>query len=82
MTVSCRVFDDPNHPQYGPIRRAWVVLVQLDLLDAAERMSAHGVSRGLMTWDACMARSIAENPHVRESRWQRAFIYQLMEGWV
>lgn len=33
-----RIFDNPNHPQYGPVRRMWVILVQLDLLVAADRL--------------------------------------------
>lgn len=28
-----RIFDNPNHPQYGPVRRMWVILAQLDVLD-------------------------------------------------
>lgn len=31
-----RLFDDPNHKHYGPIRRLWIMLAQLDLLDAAD----------------------------------------------
>lgn len=31
-----RVYDDPNHPHYGPVRRMWVILAGLDLLGFAE----------------------------------------------
>lgn len=24
-----RIYDDPNHPTYGPVRRAWVILAGL-----------------------------------------------------
>lgn len=33
--ASMRIFENPNHPYYGPVRRLWVILVQLDLLKAA-----------------------------------------------
>jgi len=32
-----RIYDNPEHPQYGPVRRLWVVLTQLDMLEDAER---------------------------------------------
>jgi len=28
-----RIYDNPNHPHYGPVRRTWVILVGLDVLD-------------------------------------------------
>lgn len=31
-----RIYDNPNHPHYGPARRLWVILAQLDLLETAE----------------------------------------------
>jgi len=31
-TRSYRIIDHPNHPSYGPIRRMWVILIQLDLI--------------------------------------------------
>lgn len=50
-----RVFDDPNHPAYGPARRVWIMLAGLDLLaegtDQAYRDN-YGVA-----WDECMAQS-------------------------
>ena len=30
------IWEQPNHKHYGPIRRMWVVLAQLDLLAWAE----------------------------------------------
>lgn len=33
-----RIFDDPNHPQYGPVRRMWVILAQLAALEEIERI--------------------------------------------
>lgn len=49
-----RVFDDPNHSAYGPVRRTWVILAGLGLLDydSAYR-GQHGVY-----WDECMAGGI------------------------
>lgn len=72
-----RIFDNPNHPQYGPIRRMWVVLTQLDLLAAAERWGYHNQ----VDWDQHLANVLAVHKQ-RESRAQRDFIYVLMEGWV
>jgi hypothetical protein len=49
-----RIFDSPNHPQYGPVRRMWVVLTQLDLLTAAEKvMTGRGDD-----WDHHLSRLI------------------------
>ncbi|HLP67792.1 MAG TPA: hypothetical protein VK181_09760 [Rhizobium sp.] len=49
-----RIFDDPNHPQYGPVRRLWMILAQLDLLGLAEEeMSVIG------PWDKALAERIA-----------------------
>lgn len=73
--VDKRIFDDPNHPEYGPVRRTWVVLVQLDMLEAAERWSRHYKR----TWDSVIAESVIGR---KESHVQRDFIYQLMEGWI
>lgn len=70
-----RIFDDPDHPQYGPVRRMWVVLVQLDMLDAAERWSKHNP----LTWDKLVA---ANCNHHGEAPSQRMFIATLLEGWV
>lgn len=50
-----RVFDDPNHPHYGPVRRMWVILAQLDLLGSAESYEHLG---GGVTWDRAIARRI------------------------
>lgn len=72
-----RIFDDPNHPQYGPVRRMWVVLVQLDLLNAAER---YGTYRR-MPWDEMLAGQLLARPTVRESIHQRGIIGILLEGW-
>lgn len=51
-TNAKRIYDNPNHPQYGPVRRMWVVLSQLDLLEAAERFATE---RG-DNWDDYLAR--------------------------
>lgn len=47
-----RIFDNPNHPQYGPVRRMWIMLVQLDLLDQVEA----GVAFRDEPWDERLAR--------------------------
>lgn len=59
-----RIFDDPTHPQYGPVRRLWIILVQLDLLGAAESAwpnpflpwdhnMAHWIKGGVLESRAC-----------------------------
>jgi hypothetical protein len=78
VTPPPRIFDEPNHPQYGPVRRMWVVLVQLDMLNAAERWSAHHNC----PWDESLALQIEHHPHVKESAYQRAMIGNLLEGWI
>lgn len=60
-----RIFDNPNHPQYGPVRRMWVVLAQLDLLVAAE---AWGERHG-MTWDGAMVDLIEPLGESGSQRW-------------
>lgn len=72
-----RIFDDPTHPQYGPVRRLWVVLVQLDLLEAAERWSKHQE----VNWDHAVAHVIARFPDQKESGPMCDLIGQLMRGW-
>lgn len=52
-----RIFDNPNHPAYGPVRRVWVMLAGLDLLGDdtdAEYATQYGTR-----WDACMAHALA-----------------------
>lgn len=75
-----RIYDNPNHPHYGPVRRMWVVLVQLDLLSAAEKYSRYYKEKGGVSWDQNIAGKIAHG--YPESYAQREFIYTLMEGWI
>lgn len=77
-----RIYDDPKHPQYGPVRRMWVILAQLDLLESAERFSEHHTSQGGATWDETVAANCRQYPDINESAVQRALIYTLMEGWI
>jgi len=59
-----RIFDNPNHPHYGPVRRMWIVLVQLDLLAAAERWG-----QGTMPWDRALAGLVEEIGESPAQRW-------------
>ena len=72
-----RIFDNPNHKQYGPIRRMWVVLTQLGLLSAADRWG----DENQVDWDDHLAKVIAIH-NQPESIAQRNFIHILMEWWV
>ncbi len=33
--MGTRIYDNPDHPHYGPVRRLWVMLAGLDMLDFA-----------------------------------------------
>lgn len=79
-----RIFDNPNHKHYGPVRRLWIVLVQLDLLKAAERWSEHMASLGAVsgTWDQFLAGSLDAKPSIPEAAHQRLIIGILLEGWA
>ena len=68
-----RIFDNPNHPQYGPVRRMWVVLAQLDMLETAEEWgNRHGIP-----WDAALADLV---PDRSESPAQRWLLRHIMKG--
>lgn len=71
-----RIFNDPDHPQYGPVRRMWVILAQLGMLKAAERYSRHYGLR----WDILLAAEVRARKTEDEA--QRAMLLRLMEGWV
>lgn len=73
-----RIFNDPDHPQYGPVRRMWVILTQLNMLEGAERYGKH---KGL-NWDQIVAARIRERPDQPEYFVQRQVLYALMEGWM
>lgn len=64
-----RIFDDPNHPQYGPVRRLWVILAQLDLLVSAEVMPS--------PWDQRLASLIERG--MDEAPAQRKTLRLIME---
>lgn len=68
-----RIFDDPNHPQYGPVRRLWVILAQLDLLEAGEHWGGKH-----FPWDRALADLIRTEPDAGESSHQRFILMQLM----
>lgn len=67
------IADDPNHPHYGPVRRLWVMLAQLDMLTTAEtyRSPTHDV-----TWDEELV--IHLNGNVREASAQRSVLRHLL----
>jgi len=68
-----RIYDNPNHPQYGPVRRLWVMLAQLDLLAVAETfITARGSS-----WDQHLARLIRMG--LSESYSQRMLLSMIIE---
>lgn len=53
-----RVFDNPNHPHYGPVRRTWVILAGLGV--ESERYDDAYARRHDTWWDSCMAGGLDE----------------------
>lgn len=68
-----RVFDNPNHPQYGPVRRMWIILAQLDLLTDAEHLELR------KPWDQAIAFSIGEG-YMSEAAAQRQLLRKILGG--
>lgn len=62
-----RVYDDPNHEFYGPVRRTWVVLVALwENLDEIDRLYRweHGEA-----WDETLVRHMEKDRYTeRQAR--------------
>lgn len=73
-----RVFDDPNHRHYGPIRRMWVVLAQLCLLEDADLSGPPDNP----TWDIHMAAMLTDHPAIPESTHQVVFLHNLMTAYL
>lgn len=65
-----RIYDNPSHPYYGPVRRMWVILAQLNLLGSAEGL-------GTITWDVALANRIAFG--IPEATAQRGLLKHIME---
>lgn len=55
---SNRIFNQPNHPHYGPVRRMWIILEQLDILDSLDNYYKRN-SRYGYTWDSEFAGCLA-----------------------
>ena len=63
-----RIYDDPNHPHYGPVRRQWVIFAGLGLLGIDEAYFAEWGIR----WDAHLAHHLDdtdEGPALRCITW-------------
>ncbi len=69
-----RIFDNPNHPQYGPVRRLWVMLAQLDLLDVADRLNRDPAR----AWDTALAQMVSLD--VSEKDAQRAILHLVLDN--
>lgn len=65
-----RIFDNPRHPQYGPVRRMWVILMQLGI--DADRY----VHEGEPSWDKYLAGRVAYG--VEEPAAQRDLLSALL----
>lgn len=69
-----RIFDDPNHMFYGPVRRLWIILAQLNLLEVADQWN-NGWDDG--RWDEALANRLALG--LNESRVQRMILHAILE---
>lgn len=52
--MSKPIHENPNHPHYGPARRLWIMLAQLDLLTAADKAVADQGQGG--RWDDVLSK--------------------------
>lgn len=71
-----RVYDDPNHPYYGPARRCWVILVGLfsDLTALDESYQQEGG----WAWDEHLAYDLTNG--VEERRALRKIVWRCLDG--
>ena len=58
-TDTTRIFNNPNHPQYGPIRRMCVILSHLDMLDELDKWYENHYYNKIDTWDRIFANHMA-----------------------
>lgn len=70
-----RIFDNPNHPQYGPVRRMWVILKQLDLISSGERYPDSVSGR---SWDESLALRIETGRDKDEAMSQRIILRRIL----
>ena len=79
-TKTKRVYDDPNHPRYGPVRRLWVILVGLGMLEAAEELYPPRV----LSWDLslCAILTYNDDDEPKAARWlvSAILLHQLQTG--
>jgi hypothetical protein len=55
MAEASRIYDDPKHPQYGPVRRLYVMLLQLWADIGIERMETVYRDQYRTYWDIDLA---------------------------
>lgn len=71
------IYENPNHPNYGPVRRLWVVLAQLGMLEKAEEV----FYLRMQPWDVALSMNLdhAENESEAQ-RWVIGFILRYGYG--
>lgn len=72
MTLK-RIYDDPNHRHYGPVRRLWVVLAMLYGFDLKDVDKVHG-----SPWDIAMSGYLHQN--VPENVAHKTVLYRILKG--
>lgn len=70
-----RIFDNPNHPKYGPVRRMWVILEQLGMADRMDRYTEPRPYE--KPWDAALAQTLGMG--VDEVTAQRTMLRDYLE---
>jgi hypothetical protein len=74
---SIRIYDDSNHPHYGPARRLWVVMAQLDLLkyDSEIKDKFDG-----MNWDEILSKELTDRSYLTEAQAQCGLLHFILNG--
>lgn len=68
--LSTPIIDNPNHPHYGPVRRLWVMLKQLDLMDFLDQY-VFGLDE---TWEEALISYL--NTGITEAQAQRIVLFE------
>lgn len=55
-----RIFDDPKHPHYGPVRRQWVLFKGLGLLDDGASIDTAYYAEWGMSWDIHLSHHLVD----------------------
>lgn len=66
-----RIWEQPNHKHYGPVRRLWIMMAQLDTLEPADR-AWPGVP-----WDTALCNLLGHG--LTEAKAQQTILYHAFQ---